>query len=168
MKASSNAAEMDPMNPLRDYKMPWIKALLGSGMSAVLGWGITTAAVLLYAGRHKDDGDWAWYLSLLAAAVVFLLWLTVLLPIYRRISPEARIWKWPFSTLLGAVAGELVMFAFCAFSNSGILLHHFSFEFLFVLLTGPFAIWGVCLGGSIGMIAGLTHTFFRKLRKPLH
>ena len=83
MKASTNAMEMDPMNPLRDYKMQWIKALLGSGMAAALGWGITTAAVLLYAGRHKDDGDWAWYLSLLAAAVVFLLWLTVLLPIYR-------------------------------------------------------------------------------------
>jgi hypothetical protein len=168
MKASTNAMEMDPMNPLRDYKMPWIKALLGSGMSAVLGWGITTAAVLLYAGRHKDDGDWAWYLSLLAAAVVFLLWLTVLLPIYRRISPEARIWKWPFSTLLGAAAGELVMFVFCAFSNSGILLHHFSFEFLFVLLTGPFAIWGMCLGGSIGLIAGLTHSFFRKPGKTHH
>jgi hypothetical protein len=168
MKASSNATEMDPMKPLRDYKMPWIRALLGSGMAAALGWGLTTAAVLLYAGRHKDDGDWAWYLSLLAAAVVFLLWLTVLLPIYRKIPPEARIWKWPFSTLLGAAAGELVMFAFCAFSNSGILLHYFSFKFLFVLLTGPFAIWGVCLGGSIGLIAGLTHTFFRKLRKPLH
>jgi len=168
MKSTTNAMEMDPMNPLRDYKMPWIKALLGSGTAAALGWGLTTAAVLLYAGRHKDDGDWAWYLSLLAAAVVFLLWLTVLLPIYRRISPEARIWKWPLSTLSGAIAGELVMFAFCAFSNSGILLHHFSFEFFFYLLISPFAIWGMCLGGSIGLAAGLTHTFFRKSRMPLH
>jgi hypothetical protein len=168
MKSTANAMEMDPMIPLRDYKMPWIRALLGSGMAAALGWGITTGTLLLCMGSHFDDREWAWYLSRLVAVVVSLAWLTVLLPIYRRISPEARIWKWPFSTILGAAAGELVMFAFCAFSNSGILLHHFSFEFLFVLLTGPFAIWGMCLGGSIGLAAGLTHTFFRKSRMPLH
>jgi hypothetical protein len=168
MKSTTNAMEMDPMNPRRDYKMPWIMAQLGSGMAAALGWVITTAAVLLYTSRHRDDLEMAGFFSILTAGVVFIVWLTILMPIYRRIPPEARIWKWPFSTLSGAIAGELVMLAFSAWSNSGILLHHFSFEFFSYLLISPFAIWGMFLGGSIGLIAGLTHTFFRKLRKPLN
>jgi MFS family permease len=168
MKASSNAAEMDPMIPLRDYKMPWIRALLASGMAAALGWGITTGALLLCMGSHFDDREWAWYLSRLVAVVVSLAWLTVLLPIYRRIPPEARIWKWPLSMVSGAVAGELVMIAILAWFNSETLLHHFSPFVFFLLLINPFAIWAISLGGSIGLIAGLTHTIFRKPCKIQH
>jgi glucan phosphoethanolaminetransferase (alkaline phosphatase superfamily) len=152
---------MSDLEKSPQLKMPWRRAVAGSFLAGLFGCVVMNGYLMaLFLRQHESlKGNIGFTLvAAFSALFVLVVWLAVLMPIYHGVSSESVIWRWPISTLLGAVSSWVVMAIFFASSTP----NHVSFVAL--LFQNPYN-WlaGLC-GGSIGLFAGLTARYFHANR----
>jgi hypothetical protein len=92
--------------------------LLGSFSSVLCGWFAAILVALAWASGealHQSEQAGgvfiaaAWIAAIISPFFLVPVWLLVVLPLYFFVPPTSRLWRWPFCTLLGMLAGVLIL-----------------------------------------------------------
>jgi hypothetical protein len=143
-------------------KIAWQRAWAGSFFAALVGW--TVVNVLLFAfailkeQRLYEVCNGLLFVAFISGLFVLVVWIAFLLPIYHEVSAESSIWRWQISTILGGMAGYLLMACFVYFSTPQNADANNS-TIIFSLFNG-FNLYGCICGASTGLFAGLTARYF--------
>jgi hypothetical protein len=133
-----------------------LKKILGSFLSAGIGWFTGVLAMGLFEAASAPTWDDFWRFLLLHAALVAAfvlpLWLLVLLPFYVLLPRDSALWRVPICTGLGILSGAGVLFIY--FSAAGLPLS----------LLGLFGIEAALIGGSTCLFGALTAPRFHAHR----
>jgi hypothetical protein len=63
---------------------------------------------------HVEPGERGYAFMLIASVSAFLIfcaWVALMLPLALFLSPQAKFWTWPVSTICGGIAGSGIMLA---------------------------------------------------------
>lgn len=136
-------------------KAPLHRRILGSALSAFVGWFVPNLALFVGACLRRIihpepmayPHDWLLgptFIAVYSAAFVFATWLLALVPLYLLVPLRSVLWRWPVCTLCGALAGALIMAAFLAPPPYD---RQFSVLILLAAFTGAIT----CLFGSLSV-----------------
>jgi hypothetical protein len=134
------------------YKAPLVRRLLGSALSALVGWlslSLYSLAAIIWNGF---SGDY-FLVPAVAFLIIFAVWGLLLIPLYLLIPRTWFLWWWPVCTFCGALAGFLIVLFFMASWAS-------------VSELTPFVLLAALTGGATCLCGALTAPYFHDERKP--
>jgi hypothetical protein len=116
MNAMTLSTQLPATAPLR-------RRILGSFLSALVGWAALMGVILSHTHFHSPPGEWwdtpgfyAFYAAI-AGTFIFGTWLVILIPLYLLVPLRSPLWHWLVCTICGVLSGALIMFVICRVSS---------------------------------------------------